>query len=118
MFSAYTQALDDLNLPEEETRVRNKIIPDFLFDLQGAGEAYGSIKRMGLSGEKPLGEAKTKALNSGYHKPKDEPPVEARQVEVARDYLRRAARIDELPVPTGLWSPRSRSTMGAGYLPS
>ena len=51
---------------------------------------------MGLSGEEPLGEAKTKAPNLDYHKPKDEPPVEARQAEAARDYLRRAARIDEL----------------------
>ena len=49
---------------------------------------------MGLSGEQPLGEAKTKAPNSDYHK--DEPPVAARQAEVARDYLKRAARIDEL----------------------
>ena len=60
--------------------------------MQGAGEAFESIKQMGLSGEKPLGEVKTKALNSDYHKRKDEPPVEARQAEVARDYLRRAAR--------------------------
>ena len=28
LFSAYTQALDDLDLPEEDARVRNKIIPD------------------------------------------------------------------------------------------
>ena len=49
---------------------------------------------MGLSGAQPLGEAKTKAPNSDYHK--DEPPVAARQAEVARDYLKRAARIDEL----------------------
>ena len=54
------------------------------------------MKQMGLSGAKPLGEAKTKVLNSDYHKRKDEPPVEARQAEVARDYLRRAVRIDEL----------------------
>ena len=49
---------------------------------------------MGLSGETPLGEAKTKAPNSDYYK--DEPPAAARQAEVARDYLKRAARIDEL----------------------
>ena len=35
LFSAYTQAPDDLGLPEEDTRVWNKIIPGFLFDLQG-----------------------------------------------------------------------------------
>ena len=46
--------------------------------MQGAGEAFESIKQMGLSGAKPLGEAKTKAPNLDYHKPKDEPPVEAR----------------------------------------
>ena len=51
---------------------------------------------MGLSGEEPLGEAKTKAPNLDYHKPEDEPPAEARQAEIARGYLRRAARIDEL----------------------
>ena len=45
-------------------------------------------------GCKPLGEAKTKAPNFDYHKL--EPPVAARQAEVARDYLKRAARIDEL----------------------
>ena len=33
MFSAFTQALHDLNLPEEDIRVLNKIIPDFHFDL-------------------------------------------------------------------------------------
>ena len=49
---------------------------------------------MGLSGEKPLGEVKTKAPNSDYHQIM--PPVAARQAEVARDYLKRAARIDEL----------------------
>jgi len=52
------------------------------------------MKQMGLSGEKPLGEAKTKAPNSDYHKL--EPPVATRQAEVARDSLKRAARIDEL----------------------
>ena len=46
---------------------------------------------MGLSGEEPLGEVKTKAPTLDYHKPKDEPPVEARQAEVARDYLRRGS---------------------------
>jgi len=51
--------------------VLNKIIPDFLFDLQVAGEAFEDMKQMGLSGETPLGEAKTKASNSDYHK--DEP---------------------------------------------
>ena len=49
---------------------------------------------MGLSGEAPLGDAKTKAPNSDYYK--NEPPAAARQAEVARDYLKRAARIDEL----------------------
>jgi len=74
--------------------VLSKAIPDFLFDLQGAGEAFEDIKQMGLSGETPPGEAKTKAPNSDYHK--DEPPVAARQAEVMRDYLKRAARTDEL----------------------
>ena len=71
-----------------------KIIPDFSFDLQGVGEAFEDIKRMGLGGEEPLGEGKTKAPNSDYHK--DESPVAARQAEVARDYLKRAAGIGEL----------------------
>jgi len=39
LFSAYTQALHGRDLLEEDIRVLNKIIPDFLFDLQGAGEA-------------------------------------------------------------------------------
>jgi len=51
------------------------------------------MKQMGLS-ETPLGEAKTKATSSDYHK--NEPPVAVRQAEVGRDYLKRAARIDEL----------------------
>ena len=51
---------------------------------------------MGLSGALPLGEVKTKAPNSDYHNHKDVPPAAARQAEVARDYLKRAARIDEL----------------------
>jgi len=66
MFSAYTQALRDRDLPEEDIRVLSKVrsSPDFLFDLQGAGEAFKDMKQMGLSGETPLGEAKTKAPNS------------------------------------------------------
>ena len=96
MFSAYTQALRDRDLPEEDIRVLNKIIPDFLFDLRGAGEAFEDMKQMGLSGVTPLGEANTKAPNSDYHNHKDAPPVAAWQAEVARDYLKRAARIDEL----------------------
>ena len=51
---------------------------------------------MGLSGASPLGEVKTKAPNSDYHNHRDAPPVAARQAEVARDYLKHAARIDEL----------------------
>ena len=51
---------------------------------------------MGLSGATPLGEVKTMAPNSDYHNHRDVPPVAARQAEVARDYLKRAARIDEL----------------------
>jgi len=96
MFPAYTQALRDRDLPEEDIRVLNKIIPDLLFDLRGAGEAFEDMKQMGLSGVTPLGEVKTKAPNSDYHNHKDEPPAVARQAEVARDYLKRAARIDEL----------------------
>ena len=71
MFSAYTQALHDLDLSEEDSRVLNKIIPDISFkiiNLQGAGEAFEGIQRMGLGGEQPLGECKTKAPNSDYHK--------------------------------------------------
>ena len=37
MFSAYTQALRDRDLPEENIRVLNNIIPDLLFDLRDAG---------------------------------------------------------------------------------
>ena len=36
----------------------NKTIPDFHFDLQGAGEAFEDMKQMGLSGARPLGEVK------------------------------------------------------------
>ena len=96
MFSAYTQALRDRNLPEEDIRVLNKVIPDLLFDLRSAGEAFEDMKQMGLSGASLLGEVKTKAPNSDYHNHRDVPPVAARQAEVARDYLKRAARIDEL----------------------
>ena len=65
---------------------------------------------MGLSGATPLGEVKTKAPNSDYHNYKDVPPVPARQMEVARDYLKRAARIEEL----NGHPPGSRGTTGAG----
>jgi len=51
---------------------------------------------MGLSGATPLGEVKTKAPNSDYHNHRDVPPVAAQQAEVARDYLKRAARFGEL----------------------
>jgi len=76
--------------------VLNKIIPDLLFDLRSAGEAFEDTKQMGLSGATPLGEIKTKAPNFDYHNHRDAPPVAARQAEVARGYLRRAARIGEL----------------------
>ena len=94
MFSAYTQALHALDLPEEGVRLLNKIIPDLSLDLRAAGEAFEGVNRMGLGGQEPLGEVKTKAPNADYHK--NESPVAARQAEVARDYLKRAARIDEL----------------------
>ena len=74
----------------------SKIIPDLLFDLRSAGEAFEDIKQMGLSGASPLGEVKTKTPNSDYHNHRDVPPAAARQAEVARGYLKRAARIDEL----------------------
>jgi len=54
------------------------------------------MKQMGLSGASPLGGVKTKAPNSNYHNHRDAPPAAARQAEVARDYLKRVARIDEL----------------------
>jgi len=94
MFSVYTQVPCDLGLPEKDIWVRSKITPGFCADLQGPGEALKGMKQMGLSGEKPLDEAKTKAPSSDYHK--NEPPVAARQAEVARDYLKRAAGIGEL----------------------
>ena len=82
MFSANTQPLRDLDLSEEHIRVLNKTIPDLQLDLQGSGEAFEDVKQMGLSGEQPLGEVKTKAPNSDYHQIM--PPVAARQAEVAR----------------------------------
>jgi hypothetical protein len=103
MFSAYILPLCDRNLPEEDIKVLNKTIPDLLLDLQGSGEAFEDVKQMGLSGEKPLGGVRTKAPNSDYHQAM--PPAAARQAEVARDYLKCAARIGELnghpPGPDG-----------------
>ena len=93
---AYTQSLRDRDLPKEDIRVLSKIIPDFFFDPRGAGDAVEDMKQMGLSSASPLGEVKTKAPNSDYHNHRDVPPVAAWQVEVARDYLKRAARIGEL----------------------
>ena len=76
------------------------------------------MKQMGLSGASPLGEVKTKAPNSDYHSHRDVPPAAARQAEVARDYLKRAARVDELnghpPGYDKQMVPRSRGTTGAG----
>ena len=57
----------------------NKTIPDFLFDLQGADEAFEDMKQTDLSGASPLGEVKTKAPNSDYHNHRDAPPVAARK---------------------------------------
>ena len=89
LFSAYTQAPHCRDLSEEDIRVLRKIIPDLLFDLRSAGEAFEDIKQMGLSGASPLGEVKTKAPNSDYHNHRDAPPVAARQAEVARNHLKR-----------------------------
>jgi len=40
----------------EDIRVLIKIIPDLLFDLRSAGEAFEDMKQMGPSGASPLGE--------------------------------------------------------------
>ena len=40
LFSAYTQAPHGRDLPSEDIRVLNKIIPDLLFDLRSSGEAF------------------------------------------------------------------------------
>jgi len=39
--------LRDHNLPEESIRVLNKAIPDLLFDLRSAGEAFEDMKKKG-----------------------------------------------------------------------
>jgi len=96
MFSAYTQAPRDRDLPEEGIRVLSKITPDLLFDLRSADEAFEDTRQMGLSGATPLGEVKTEAPNSDYHNHKDVSPIAERQAEVALDYLMRVAGIDEL----------------------
>ena len=83
MFSAHTQVLRDLDLPEEDIRVLSKNNPRLPLRPAGAGRGFEVMEQMGLSGETPLGEAKTKAPDSDYHK--DELPVAARQAEVARD---------------------------------
>ena len=79
IFSAYIQPPRDPDLPEEDIQVLNKTTPDFLFDLQGARGAFEDMKQMGLSGEEPLGEVKTKAPSSDNHQ-----------------HLMRAARTNEL----------------------
>ena len=116
MSSAYTQALRDRDLPEGGIRVLNKAIPDLLFDLRGAGEAFEDMKQMGLRFASPLGEVKTKAPNSDYQNHRDVPSVAARQAEVARRGS--ASSTATRRAPTGLWPPRSRGTTGAGCWPS
>ena len=93
-----------------DIRVLNKIIPDFAFDLQGAGEAFEDIKRMGLGGEEPLGEGKTKAPI----------PTTTRKSRLSRHGRRRSrgttssARRGSTSstathrAPTGPWLPRNR----------
>ena len=61
--------------------------------MQGVGNFFENTKQTGLSGEEPLSKAKTKAPKFDFQK--NNSPVAARQVEVARDYPKRAARIDE-----------------------
>jgi len=53
MFSTYNKALRDRDLLEEGIRVLSKAIPDLLFDLRGAGEAFDDTKQLGLNGETP-----------------------------------------------------------------
>ena len=73
---------------------------------------------MGLSGEKLLGEAKTVTPDSDYLK--NEPAVAARHAGVALDYFTSSAQRGPMRstatcrAPTGLWSPHSRGTTGAG----
>ena len=88
------------------------------FALRSAGEAFEDMKQMGLSGASPLGKVKTKAPNSDYHNHRDVPAAAARQAEVARDYLKRAARIDELnghqPGPDGPMATALKRYKGPG----
>ena len=64
IFSAYTQALRDRDLPDEGIRVLNKATPGLLFELRSVGEAFEDMKQIGHSGASPLGEVKTKAPNT------------------------------------------------------
>jgi len=116
MFSAYTQALRDRNLPEEDIRVLNKIIPDLLFDLRSAGEAFEDMKQMGLSGASPLGEVKTKAPNSDYHTTGTchRSQHGRRRSRGTTSSARRGSTSSAATrgAPTGLWPPRSRGTTG------
>ena len=65
----------------------NKIIPDLLFDLRSAGEAFEDMNQWASAARHRW--SKTKVPNSDYHNHRDAPPVAARQVEVARGYLKR-----------------------------
>jgi len=98
--------------------VLSKIIPDLLFDLRSAGEAFEDIKQMGLSGATPLGEVKTKAPNSDYHYQKDcHRPQQGRQRSRGKTSSARRGSMSSTAIhraPTGLWLPRSRGTTGAG----
>ena len=109
----FTQALHDLNLPEEDIRVLNKIIPDFLFDLQGAGEAFEDMKQMGLSGAQPLGEAKTKAPNPTTTRTSHRSRQGRLRLRGTTSSARRGST-SSTAIRRGRWSPRSRDTTGAG----
>ena len=116
LFSAYIQALHGRDLPEEGIRVLNKIIPGYCIDLQGLGEAFEDMEQMGLSGEKPLGEAKTKAPSSDYQK--NEPSVAAggRRSRGTTSSAQQGPMSSALAhrAPTGPWSSRLRGTTGPG----
>ena len=99
LFIHITQALSIDDTDPEERKVIQAIIP--VVDPRALPECAQDIAMGNLTGDRHMAHAKTLAPSPQYARPGS--PVEALQMEVAREYLQRAEEFDrELGTPGGV----------------
>jgi len=104
LFARITQQLNSTDVPEDDFKVIQSIIPDLLIDARSVDATVEGASKALLAGEVSVVDAKTKALTDDYHK--ESSPVQAVQDDIAADYLRRAKKVDDLlGTPEGIDGP-------------